>query len=103
MASFGSAIGISPALLEAAQSRGINLQSPASAGGGTTMPQPPSQLESAQAALPQPLDAGAVTPPTAPEAPDSDARIALKALSKVVTDESSTKKDLAKARIGGIL
>ena len=105
--SYGAAIGGGSALAEAMQRRGIDMsaiqqQSPASARGGVPIPQDPSQVQAAQAALPQaqPQSVG-VTQPT--QSSDPELMSAIEGLSGFVKSAGQTRRDLAKARVGGLI
>ena len=108
--SFGAAIGGSQALTEAMERRGMDVSalqvtSPASAPGAPPIPQDPSQLDAAQVAIGQP-PSGATTPtPTAPPPPPTDPElmVAMEALGTFVKSAGSTRKELAKARVSGIV
>ncbi|KKN11692.1 hypothetical protein LCGC14_1023990 [marine sediment metagenome] len=109
--SFGAAIGGSQALTEAMERRGIDVSalqvtSPASAGGAPPIPQDPSQLDAAQVAIGQP-PSGATTPTPAAAPPppptDPELMVAMEALGTFVKSAGSTRKELAKARVSGIV
>ena len=106
--SFGAAIGGGSALAEAMQRRGIDIstlqqQSPASAGGGVPIPQDPSQVQAAQAAIPQGTPAPQGTTQPKPEPTDPELMVAMEALGGFVKSAGSTRRDLAKARVGGLV
>jgi len=97
--SFASPIGGSPALIASMQRRGMDVgmgqvQSPASAGGGTPIA-PMNDMQAASAALPQ--------APQQPAPPDSEILIATRALATMITNDSKMKKDLATMRTQGTM
>lgn len=109
--SFGVATGGSDALREAFERRGVDASildqvTPGAVGGTAPMPQSPGDLSVAQAALPQgePIPATPTAMPTTPPAPsDPELAIALEALGGFVKAAGQTRRDLAKARIQGIV
>ena len=106
--SFGQATGGMDALKEAMQRRGVDASildqvTPGAIGGTAPMPQNPSELTTAQAALPQ---ESAPTEPTAPapaQPTDPELSIALEALGGFVKSAGQTRRDVAKARIAGLV
>lgn len=96
--SFGAAIGGGQEIAAAMQRRGMGAgtgqqMSPAAASGGVPMP---TEMEQAQAALPQ------TGTPTA-QPPDSELKIALEALGGFVKSEGSLRRDMVKMQgMGGI-
>ncbi len=108
--SFGAAIGGSSALMEAMQRRGMDTSalqqmSPAAAGGNIPMPQAPSQLSVARAALPMEETNASPAPTTGPasEPRDPELSIAMEALGSFVKSSGQTRRDLAKGRMQGIV
>ena len=109
---FGTAIGGGSALIEAMQRRGMSTgalqqQSPGSAGGGTPMPQPPSELQSAQMAIPQEMPQEQQAPTTGVTQPtpstDPELSIALEALGGFVKSGGQTRRDLVKGKLQGMI
>jgi hypothetical protein len=101
--SFAAAIGGVDQLKSLLQAKGVNLagatqvQSAASPGAPPN-PGQVSNIQSAQAALPQPTPATSETPSTDPEL-----NIAIKALGEFVKTGGQTRRDLAKAKVQGII
>lgn len=97
--SFGAAIGGGQEIAAAMQRRGMGAgttqqMSPAAASGGVPMP---TEMEQAQAALPQ---TGA---PQGPQQPDSELKIALEALGGFVRSEGTMRRELVKMQgMGGM-
>ena|SRR3990167_11210949 len=102
--SFASTIGGSDALKQAMMRRGIDASalsqvSPGSVAGGSSVAPAVPETASANAALGG-MPQGGQTPS---EEPESDLRIALQALTKFVSSESSLKKDLIGLRNQGAI
>lgn len=105
---FGVATGGTDALREAFERRGADVSvldqvSPGAVAGAPPIPQAPQDLSMAQAALPQ---EGAIpATPAEPEvqSTDPELNLAIEALGGFVKAAGQTRRDLAKARVQGIV
>lgn len=105
---FGQATGGSSALREAFQERGVSTSvldqlTPGAPAGASPVPQDPANLQAAQQALP--ADTGPAPTPQAPPPPPTDPELmsAIDALGGFVKSGGQTRRDLAKARVQGIV
>lgn len=95
--SFGQGLGDTSALREALTRRGINpgvLNQQSEAAAGPTPPGPPSEMTTANAAMPQAMGA----PQPAQPQPDSDVTLAVKALSGLIKSDQDLKKGAMQLR-----
>ena len=105
--SFGAATGGTEALRDAMQRRGIDASildqlTPGAVAGAAPIPQSPSDLSVAQSALPQPEVAPTAGTPTPPPT-DPELMVAIEALAGFTKSAGNTRRDLAKARVGGLI
>ena len=108
--SFGAATGGTDALREAFERRGVDASildqvTPGAVGGAAPIPQAPQDINAAQAAIPQgvPQEVPTETPLAEVQSTDPELNLAIEALGGFVKSAGQTRRDLAKARVQGIV